>query len=304
MSMNKWNAGYYVREGFSSILTHGLMSFAAVCMIVACLLIMGSFTLVAVNVDFNLGRLEDENEFLAYVDETLTEPQIAALGETLKNVPNVSSSTFISREQAAENYVKDKDPNLYADLPPDTFRHRYSIHVVDIEKMEQTVKTVENIAGIGGISADVQLANGFVAARNVASGISFVLIATLVVISLFIITNTIKLATFTRREEIAIMKMCGATNGFVRWPFVVEGMVLGLMGAVIAFFLQWGIYGLIGNAITSSGGGIFAQAGDTALLTLISFKTMIAPVLGIFCGTGFVIGVGGSLLAIRKFLQV
>ncbi|MEG2454999.1 MAG: permease-like cell division protein FtsX [Oscillospiraceae bacterium] len=302
--MSKWNASYYVREGFSSIFVHGLMSFAAVCMIMACLLIMGSFTLVAVNVDYNLGRLEDENEFLAYVDETLTDQQAQELAQTLQKVPNVASATFISREEAKAHYVDGKNPTLFADLPDSTFRHRYSIHVENIEEMESTVRTVEKLAGIGGISADVQLANGFVAIRNVASGVSFVLVATLVVISLFIITNTIRLATFTRREEIAIVKMCGATNGFVRWPFVVEGMILGLVGALVAFFLQWGIYSLIGTAITSSGGGIFAQGGDAALMTLIPFGDMAAPVLGIFCGMGFAIGVGGSLLGIRKFLQV
>ena len=118
----------------------------------------------------------------------------------------------------------------------------------------------------------------------------------LVLISIFIIANTIKLATFSRREEIAIMKMCGATDAFVRWPFVYEGLLLGVIGAVIAFFLQWGIYVLLTDSIL---GG-----GTLNFIEIVSFEAMRLRVLTIFGGAGLVIGVGGSLLAIRKFLQV
>ena len=132
--------------------------------------------------------------------------------------------------------------------------------------------------------------------RNIAGAVAVILVVILLLVSLFIISNTIKLATFNRREEIAIMKMCGATNSFVRWPFVFEGMLLGLTGAVAAFFLEWGVYTLVGSAITTS---------DTiALITVLPFQPMALRVLGVFAGTGLVIGVGGSVLAIRKFLQV
>ena len=109
-------------------------------------------------------------------------------------------------------------------------------------------------------------------------------------------SNTIRLAYFYRREEIAIMKMCGATNGFIQWPFVVEGMLLGLTGALVAFFAQWGIYHLVGKLII--------QGNGLSLVTMLSYGSMAKTILAIFCGTGAVIGVGGSLIAIRKFLQV
>ena len=118
----------------------------------------------------------------------------------------------------------------------------------------------------------------------------------LLIMSLFIIANTIKLATFTRRDEIAIMKMCGATNSFVRWPFVFEGMILGFAGAVVAFFLEWGVYALISQAIETS---------DTiSLIQVIPFTDLALMVFGVFIGTGNVVGVGGCALTIRKFLQV
>jgi cell division transport system permease protein len=294
--MRRLNAGYYFKEGFRSIFAHGFMSFAAVCMIVACLLITGTFSLVAVNLEHNLTKLEDENEFVVYIDEDLSETQARALKTKLEAVPNVASATFMSREDAREKFLKDKDNALFATVPDSAYRHRYYIHVEDIEQLEETVKQTAKVSGVADYNAAFEVADGFVTARNVASGIAAILIAILFVISLFIIANTIKLATFSRREEIAIMKMCGATNAFVRWPFVFQGLILGLLGAVIAFFLQWGIYTLIVDSVAASSG--------LAFIDLIPFQSMAVRVLEIFAGAGFVIGVGGSLLAIRKFLQV
>ena len=292
--------GYHLREGFRSIFTHGLMSFAAVCMILACLIIMGSFSLVAVNLDNTLGDLEAENEFTAYVDESLTEEQAKALQGKLERLANVSSATFVDRQAAMDQYVEryadSENKDLFEDLPENTLRHRYRIHVDDLEQMGETVRQVEAVSGVAKVQWEQAISDGFVALRNVASAVAFILIAMLLVISLFIIANTIKLATFNRREEIAIMKMCGATNWFVRWPFIFEGMLLGLMGAILAFFLQWGLYTIIVQAIDGFGG--------LQLVAIIPFQTLWTRVAGAFAVTGLVIGAGGSLLAIRKFLQV
>lgn len=291
------NLAYFFLEGFRSIFTHGLMSFAAVCMIVCCLLIMGSFSLVAVNLDNMWGDYEKQNEFLAFVDETYTEEQARALQSRIEAIPNVASAAFVSKEQAREDFAADKAENeLFEGLPDTVFRDRFRIHVVDLEQMEATVEQVGQITGVVKVNASPEIAQGFVVVRNIASGVALILVGILLLVSLFIITNTIKLATFNRRDEIAIMKMCGATNGFVRWPFVFEGLIIGLFGAVLAFFLQWGVYVLIGRAIDSS---------DTIrLITVLPFDQMAGSVLATFAATGFVIGVGGSVLAIRKFLQV
>jgi cell division transport system permease protein len=162
--------------------------------------------------------------------------------------------------------------------------------------MSKTVGLVEKVPGIAKISVMLKVAQGFVLLRNIASGVALVLIGILMIISLFIISNTIKLATFHRREEIAIMKMCGATDAFIQWPFVVEGLLLGLTGAVIAFFAQWGIYHMVGKLII--------QGNGLSLVTMLSYGSMAKTIIGIFCGSGALIGVGGSLIAIRKFLQV
>lgn len=295
-----FNLGYYIAEGFRSIFTHGLMSFAAVFMIVACLLIMGSFTLVAVNLERELGVLEEDNQFLAFVDESYTREQALALKTVLERVPNVARVEFTTKEQAKENYAdqyaEDKNASLYDDLPDEVFRDRYSVFMDDLSQMTETIAAVDAVEGIAGHQAAPEVAEGFVTVRNIAAGVAMILIVLLMLISLFIIYNTIKLGTFTRREEISIMKMCGATNGFVRAPFIVEGIVLGIAGATVAFFGQWGIYELISNAISTE--------NTIQLLTVIPFKEMAGRIFGVFVATGLVVGTGGSVMAIRKFLQV
>ena len=234
---------------------------------------------------------------LAFVDENLSDNEAKALQSTLEKIPGAADCTFVSRQEARDSYVEQYDEDdLYSNLDPSIFRHRYVIHLTDAAQMQQVVSDLEATPGIVKVRADEAISNGFLTVRNVASLISIALIAVLLVISVFIISNTIKLTTFDRRDEIAIMKMCGATNAFVRWPFVFEGLILGLVGAVAAFFLQWGIYVLVGSAISGS---------DTiSLITVLPFQPMALRVLGVFVLTGFVIGAGGSVLAIRKFLQV
>ena len=294
----RFDAGYYISEGVHSIFTHGFMSFAAVCMIVACLIIMGSFTLLAVNLDSMLGDLESENEMVAYIDDSLTQEQARALQSTLAAVDNVSQLTFVAKEAALEDFKSKRQEiaDVLNDLPNDAFQDRYRVHVVDIEKMAQTKEALEAVEGVSDVRAAIEIANGFVLVRNIATGVALALVGVLLVVSLFIIANTIKLATFYRREEIAIMKMCGATDGFIEWPFVVEGMILGLTGALIAFFAQWGLYQMVAK---------FAiQGNGLSLVNMISYGTMAPTILAVFCGVGAFIGVAGSLFAIRKFLQV
>ena len=294
--MGKHNFGYFLHEGLSNMFSHGFMSFAAIGITVACLLIMGTFTLVAVNANANLKQVESENEILAFIDDTYTEEQAKALQSKLEAVDNVASATFISREEAMENFISEHpDEEYFQDLDPNILRDRFTIKVKDLRLQSETVEKIRNVEGVGGISAYAELTNGFITVRNIATVICVALIAVLFVVSVFIISNTIKLTTFDRREEIAIMRMVGATNGFIRWPFVYEGFMIGLLSAVIAFGLQWLLYAAVAKGVANS---------DTLkLIHVVDFTTFWKPVVAVFAGAGILIGVGGSLSAIRKFLQ-
>lgn len=291
------NFSFFIREGTGNMFSHGFMSFAAIGITVACLLIMGTFSLVAYNANENLKDLQRENAVLAFVDENLSDEEARALQKQLERLPNVADCTFVSREEARDTYVEQYDEDdLYSDLDPEIFRHRYVLHLKELDQMKTTVQAVEEVEGIVKIRADEDISNGFLTVRNIAGVISITLIAILLIVSVFIISNTIKLTTFDRKDEIAIMKMVGATDGFIRWPFVYEGLLLGLISAVVAFALQWVLYRAIAQGIENS---------DTLqLLRIVPFEQIYLPVAVAFGVVGILVGVGGSLTAIRKFLRV
>ena len=295
--MKRYNIGYYIKEGISSIFAHGFMSFASVCIIVACLIIMGSFALLAINVNAIIDQFENENVVLVFVDENMSEEEARTLESQIEGISNVEYATFVSREEAMESFKsKYQDQSIFEGLDSTVLRHRFAVYVRDISLMEQTQKDLYEIDGIVNVTANLNIAKGFVTVRNVVSGVSFVIVAILLVISLFIMSNTIKLATFDRRDEIAIMKMVGATNSFIRWPFVFQGFILGLIGALTAFIAQWLIYTLVMDMLLKN--------YTISFVTTIPFSNVAIPIFGVFVAIGFGVGVGGSAMAIRNYLKI
>lgn len=293
--MNK--IGYLFKEGFRSITTHGFMSFASVTIIIACLVIMGSFSLLAVNIDAFINKLESENEMLAFVDESYSETQAKALEPEIAAIPNVSRVEFVTREQAMDSFKKGyENDSIFNDIDSSVFRDRYVVYLDDISLMADTDTDLRAVEGIADVSAQLDISKGFVTARNIVGAVSLVLIVILFVVSVFIMSNTIKLTTFGRREEIAIMKMVGATNSFIRTPFVIEGLVLGLIGSGIALLLEWGIYTLICDRIMTSIAGTY--------VSVLEFSTLVLPLAGVFAAIGIVVGTFGGTIAIRNYLKV
>ena len=281
--MTRTNAGYYIQEGFRGLRSHGFFTFAAIGIIAACLIITGSIALVAVNLNPNLNQLMEENEILAYVDETYSAKQTKALQSELSSLDNINACQFISKEEAMRSYLDGlEDDALYADLPASVLRDRYALQVTDITQLTTTIAEVEQVKGVVKVSAALDVANGFVTVRNVAVGVTVILLSVLLVVSFFIISNA--------------MKMVGATNAFVRWPFVVEGLVLGIASAIVASALQWGIYSLITQAVN--------HYSHIRLVSILPYQTLALPVSCVYLGIGLLVGVCGSLMTIRKFLRV
>lgn len=295
--MKRNNALYFLREGVRGLFLHGLMSFAAVCVIIACLIIMSSFVLVLMDLNATIVKEEQESELLVYIDESYTEAEARSVGSQINLISNVLNAEFITREEALENYAeKLGDSDLLAGVDASTFRDRYSVTLVDITAMEETVAALEAIEGVVKVNADQNLADGFATLQNILNVVSAAVIAVLLVVSLLIISNTVRLALYSRREEIAIMKMVGATNGFIRWPFVVEGFLLGLIAAAGGFFLEWALYDWMTASIIA--------ADSIDLLEIVTFESVWQFMAVSFAATGLVVGVAGSMLSIRKFLKV
>jgi len=295
MKLNR--IGYLIREGFRSISTHRFMSFASVTIIMACLIIMGSVSLLSVNIDLLIKDLENQNEVVAFVDESIVkESEARQIEKLITAVPNINSAEFVSRTEAMDNFMSNYDTDLMEGIDENVFRHRFVIQLDDIALMAQTKSDLENVEGVAKVKAHLEYASAFVTIRNVVSVVSLVLIVMLVFVSVFIMSNTIKLATFGRREEIGIMKMVGASNGFIRMPFVIEGLVLGILGGGLAFLAEWGIYEVITGKLVGSLTGSF--------INLVPFTELWVIVLACYMGISVFIGVFGGLNAIRNYLKV
>ena len=288
---------YFFGQGLSNMFSHGFMSFAAIGITVACLVVMGTFSLVAYNAEMTLESLQSEYEILAFVDESYDDAQTQSVGESLKELNNVREVRFITREEATKAYEeRNQDEDMLQNLDPNIFRDRYAVYVNDLNLVKQTAADIRSMEGVGGVRVDEDIAGGFITLRNVAGIVCIALIAVLLIVSVFIISNTIKLTTFDRRDEIAIMKMVGATDGFIRWPFVYEGFFLGTISALIAFLLQWLLYDSVSKSLMMS--------DKLQLLSIVEFEAIWQPVMIVFAAAGILVGIGGSLTAIRKFLQV
>ena len=291
------NIGYLLKEGIRGIFLHGFMSFAAVCVTVACLLIVGSFSILMYNVNIMVEELNQTNEILVYIDSELSDAEAKSVGTKINMVDNVLKATFVSREEALKDFVEDHDGDeSFSGVDPSDLRHRFVVVLENNRQMLQTDETIRKIPGVAKTRAAYELAEGFSTMQDVLQIISLGIIAVLLVVSLLIISNTVKLAMYDRKNEIAIMKMVGATNGFIRLPFVVEGFTLGMIGAALAFGMEWGMYnGLIQR---------IAEVDSLKLFSFVPFETLLIPMVAVFASAGMFVGIVGSWTSIRKFMDV
>ena len=291
------NIGYLIKEGIRGIFLHGFMSFAAICVTVACLLIVGSFSCLVYNVNIMVEDLNKTNEILVYIDSELSDAEAKSIGTKINKVENVFEAKFVSREEALENFIADhQGDEAFSGVEAEDLRHRFVVTLEDNSLIEETVSDIEAIEGVAKIKAAYELAEGFATLQNILQVVSVAVIAVLLLVSLLIISNTVKLAMYDRRDEIAIMKMVGATNGFIRLPFVVEGFTLGMVGAAAAFGIEWLLY----NALLE-----WLEGVDTLrLLSFVPFTELLVPMVVTFAAAGLFVGIVGSWTSIRKFMDV
>lgn len=291
------NFGYLIKEGFRGIFLHGFMSFAAVCVTVACLVIVGSFSALAYNLDLMVEELNQTSEILVYIDSDLSDAEAKSIGTKINLLDNVLQATFVSREEALEDFIADHDgDSAFSGVQASDLRHRYVVALEDNTRMEQTDAQLKQLPGVAKTNAAYELAEGFATIQDVLHLVSVAVIAVLLVVSLLIISNTVKLAMYDRKDEIAIMKMVGATNSFIRLPFVVEGFTLGMVGAALAFGLMWVGYDAMIDKVTA--------VDSLQLFSFVAFDELLIPMVVVFGAAGMFVGILGSWTSIRKFMDV
>jgi cell division transport system permease protein len=290
----KGNKGYLIKEGVRGIFLHGFMSFAAVCVTVACLLLVGFAFSITYNANIIVNDLNKTNQVIAYIDLEYPEDKVTSVHTEINRLDNISKADFVDREEAWEDFLADQEnPEEFAGVEiSKILEHRVVVTLTNNRLLDETVKQIEGIAGVSEVKASHEMAENFSALEDGVRILSLVLIGILLVVSLLIISNTVKLAMYDRKEEIAIMKMVGATNGFIRLPFIVEGFVLGMFSACLAFGLEWLLYDTLAAEISMG------------WLQFVSFKELLGPMIATFAGAGLFVGVLGSWASIRKFMDV
>ncbi len=289
---------YLTREGFRNIWVNRLLSLATIVVLISCLIIVGSGTLLFLNINSVLDLIEDQNVVMVYIEDSATDAQTDSLKVSLLNMENVEDDiVFVSREEAFERQKEaygDKAA-LLDGLSPTILPNAYKVKVADLERFNETVEEIKNLPYVLQIHENSELAGKISSIRDAVTYISLGIVAILFFVSLFIVSNTIRITIFNRRLEISIMKAVGATNAFVRWPFMVEGILLGLFSAVLGLGIQYGIYSLasiwLGNIMSMLGGSV------------VSFGEHIGLVFGLFAFVGVFIGVFGSIISLNKYLK-
>lgn len=290
---------YLTKEGFRNVWTNRMMSIASICVLMSCLVLIGSAALVFLNIDSLLSRIEEENVVMVYLKEDATDADIAKMETEIEAMDNISDVEFVPKEDAWEEQLETMEEaqakfftEISSDIPlPDA----YKVTVKDLDLFDGTIKELETLDNVDTIRQNQDLAQKLVTIRQGVSIISIVIVAVLFAISLFIISNTIRLTVYSRRLEISIMKSVGATNSFVRFPFVIEGMILGVVSGVVGLGVVWGLYEL---AITQFG-DLLSSLG----LKAVVFTDYALLMLGLFVAIGIICGVGGSLTTMRKYLN-
>ena len=290
---------YLFKEGFRNTWTNRMMSIASICVLMSCLVLIGCASMIFLNIESLLGRIEEENVVMVYIQDDTSDADIAAMDTQLKGLDNVKEVEFVPKEDAWADQLSTMEEaqaqfftEISSDIPlPDAFK----VTVDDLTYFDQTVSQIEQLDHIDTIRENKDLAEKLVTIRHGVEVISIVIVAVLLAISVFIISNTIKLTVYSRRLEISIMKSVGATNSFVRLPFVVEGMILGIISGVISLGLVWAFYEF---AIHQ-----FSDLLSSLQLDALNFADYALPMLGIFIAIGIVTGVGGALISMGRYLN-
>lgn len=295
--------GYLLKEGGRNIISNRLMALASIGVLTACLLLIGGAVLLTLNVNSIVGYIEDQNEVMVFVEEGAKEDLIQMMDLDLNRIQNIHEVIFVSKEDALAQQMEllagsaDLLAGFEEDNPfPDSFR----LKIDDLSILGETLKEIEEVDGVESISASADLAATI---TDIKRGISFTgsyIVAIMSLVSLVIVANTTKITVFSRRREINIMKYVGATDAFIRMPFLIEGILLGLIGAIFAFFLLWGGY----SYATQWLGTAPSSWLQLAYSNMVSFDSVAFKLFGGFAAAGTGIGALGSMIFIGKFLKV
>lgn len=301
----KWSSfKYLVRQGIHSLGTHSMMTFASIGVLTVCLVLTGIAYLFSVNVDSLIDYLGSQNETVVYLNPDLNEEQTAAVDTAIRSISGVSGVEYVSKEDVLSTY-KGYMSEQYADLwdafdNDNPFKANYRVTVKHLDDIQRISDELSAIEGVDSVSAPLAMSNVFVQVQDVVTYAGYGLVAVLAVVAVVVISNTIRITVFARRREINIMKYVGATNGFIRLPFFVEGMAAGLISAFIASVIVLGGYWVL-TYYSDLVPGFWRSLLSESVVPVTDVWYKVVPAFAAF---SVLMGGVGSLVSIRKHLDV
>ena len=293
--------GYLIGEGFSNVFKNKKSTGASLMIMCATMIIFGIFLILGENINHFVEEVESVQGVQVFINNDATQEQIDEIGDKIRKIDGVSTVEYVSKDDALQQMKDrfgDKQDLLDGYEENNIFPASYVVTLTDLTKSQEVqdqILTFENIKKITSkdetVTTLINLANGI----KIVTGVILVL---LVIISIFIIANTIKLTVHARRKEISIMKYVGATNGFIRWPFIVEGMIIGIFASIISIAIVGFAYNIIAQKLISSE---FMQVIN---MSLVSFNDMFSSIIFVYMLLGIGIGAIGSVISMRKYLKV
>ncbi len=289
---------YFLGQAVKGLWRNGVMSFASVAVLMSCLVVMGGFALLVVNIDVNLEQLRLLNQVVVFAEYDATTEQIDAVERQIWNLKNVKSVTHITKDESLDELIRDDaDKELYADLKGENnpLSDYFVIEYDDVEGLSELNFQLNQIDGIRKINQRQDLATKLESIKNGVLMVFIWFLVILMIISVFIIVNTIKLSVFARRHEITVMRYVGATGWFITLPFIIEGIILGILAGGIGYFIEWFAYHYVENMVAS---------GSVSMISVLGFSDIGGIVLLGFLGVGVLTGIVGSVVSLGKYLKV
>lgn len=285
--------GYLAKEGLKNVWNNRIMSIASVCVLVSCLVLTGAAALFSINVAQVVESVGDSNETTVYLKSDISQLEAVYIGKDIEKLDNVVSTTFFSKEEALEQYKDELGDELFAQIEDrNTLPDAFVVVMEDLSLYDKTVAEIKSIDGVDSINDHRELAKKLTEISNLINIICVGVVSALMVISIFIIANTIRATMYSRRFEISIMKSVGATDSFVRMPFLIEGVVIGIVSAVVSTGAISLLYESVMSAITSM-----------IPFSYIPLSSVLLYVAAAFALAGIVVGFFGSFISIRKYLK-
>ncbi|MBR3046486.1 MAG: permease-like cell division protein FtsX [Oscillospiraceae bacterium] len=292
---------YLVGQGFDNVWKNRVMAFASFCVLLVSLLLVGISVLFYVNINAIIGGIEDKNEVIVYLSENTDDARLEAIGEELRAMNNIASVQLYTKEEAFEDLKEDMSDQaiVFESLGDDNpLLDAYRIRVSDISKMDETLSATEKIENVESVRSPDSFVELLTEMRRVVTIVAIAIIIALLIVSMVIISNTTRASVFSRRREISIMQSVGATKGFIRFPFFIEGMINGFMAGVFATLLTWFAYDSLVNLL-----GRFDVLSTIGLGNVIPYNKIYLIVMLSYIIAGSLIGAFGSVLSTRVHLR-